>query len=111
MQGKLWLAGTRKKPMGPAIEQKPFAKHFLDQHVSLCPAARIGKLTLTLRAAALVLSNLGMTGIDSLRKSRVSVPGVDGSSPAKKSIKQQLATIRTPWLPSSELSTAIVPLG
>jgi hypothetical protein len=55
--------------------------------------------------------NLGMTGIDSLRKSRVSVPGVDGSSPAKKSIKQQLATIRTPWLPSLELSTAIVPLG
>jgi hypothetical protein len=54
---------------------------------------------------------LKLTGIDSLRKSRVSVPGVDGSSPAKKSIKQQLATIRTPWLPSSELSTAIVPLG
>jgi hypothetical protein len=54
---------------------------------------------------------LGLTGIDSLRKSRVSVPGVDGSSPAKKSIKQQSATIRTPWLPSLELSIAIVPPG
>jgi hypothetical protein len=52
-----------------------------------------------------------MTGIDSLRKLRVSVPGVDGSSPVKKSINNQLATIRTPWLPNSELGNAIVPLG
>lgn len=79
--------------------------------VSLAPATCIGKLKLTLHAAELVLSKLGMTGIDSLRKLRVSVPGVDGSSPAKKSIKQQSATIRTPWLPSLELSTAIVPPG
>ena len=53
--------------------------------------------------SGLVLYHLGMTGIDSLRKLRVSVPGVDGSSPVKKSINNQLATIRTPWLPSSEL--------
>jgi hypothetical protein len=52
-----------------------------------------------------------MTGIDSLRKLRVSVPGVDGSSPVKKSIEKQLATIRTPWLPSLELGNAIVPPG
>jgi len=56
-------------------------------------------------------NKLNTNGIDSLRKLRVSVPGVDGSSPAKKSIKKQLATIRTPWLPSLELRTAIVPPG
>jgi hypothetical protein len=75
---------------------------YYPRRVSLRPASS---------EADLVLSKLGLTGIDSLRKSRVSVPGVDGSSPAKKSIKQQLATIRTPWLPSLELRTAIVPPG
>jgi hypothetical protein len=64
-----------------------------------------------LLGAELVLSKLGLTGIDSLRKSRVSVPGVGGSSPVKKSTEQQLASIATPWLPSLELSTAIVPPG
>jgi hypothetical protein len=77
---------------------------YYPKRVSLRPAAPH-------RNADLVLSKLGLTGIDSLRKLRVSVPGVDGSSPAKKSIKQQSATIRTPWLPSLELSTAIVPPG
>jgi len=40
--------------------------------------------------------NTDQAGIDSLRKSRVSVSGVDGSSPAKKSIKQQSAINSSP---------------
>ena len=71
--------------------------------VSCSTAYFRGPLSLLKRPWGNVLCHLGMTGIDSLRKLRVSVPGVDGSSPVKKSIKQQLATIRTPWLPSSEL--------
>jgi hypothetical protein len=70
--------------------------------VSSPPRIFAARLALT-GYLGLVLYHLGMTGIDSLRKLRVSVPGVDGSSPVKKSIKQQLATIRTPWLPNSEL--------
>jgi hypothetical protein len=70
--------------------------------VSTSPRTFAARSALT-GQSGLVLYHLGMTGIDSLRKLRVSVPGVDGSSPVKKSINNQLATIRTPWLPSSEL--------
>ena len=71
--------------------------------VSASPRTFAARLAFRWRPRGLVLYHLGMTGIDSLRKLRVSVPGVDGSSPVKKSINNQLATIRTPWLPSSEL--------
>jgi hypothetical protein len=100
----------RELSLAVSAEQNLAPKHLLNNARIFVPCYT-GKLRLTICVAELVLSNLGLTGIDSLRKSRVSVPGVDGSSPAKKSIKQQSATIRTPWLPSLELSIAIVPPG